>query len=195
MASEAQIEANRRNSQKSTGPRSPAGKCASRFNALKSGIDAQSLVIPGEDAAELEAVAENYREQYQPENALEGFLVDEMVAADWQLRRLRKVEAQLWRQEAAAGGDLGEAYTRNTVLTRLHRRIDATERSYYRALKQIEQFRKQKEKEKEQEADRIIEELMRAPRPGPELASFRQGPQAENDLAGAMGAPAPQPAG
>jgi hypothetical protein len=36
----------------------------SRFNALKSGIDAQSLVIPGEDAAELEAVAEDYREQY-----------------------------------------------------------------------------------------------------------------------------------
>jgi hypothetical protein len=185
------MEANRRNSQKSTGPRSPAGKCASRFNALKSGIDAQSLVIPGEDAAELEAVAENYREQYQPENALEGFLVDEMVAADWQLRRLRKVEAQLWRQEAAAGGDLGEAYTRNTVLTRLHRRIDATERSYYRALKQIEQIRKEKEKE----ADRIIEELMRAPRPGPELASFREGAQAENDLAGAVVAPAPQPAG
>ena len=191
MASEAQIEANRRNSQKSTGPRSPAGKTVSRFNALKSGIDAQSLVIPGEDAAELEAVAEDYREQYQPGNALERFLVDEMVAADWQLRRLRKVEAQLWRQEAAAGGDLGEAYSRNTVLTRLHRRIDAAQRSYYRALKQIEQIRKEKEKE----ADRMMEELLLAPRPRPELASFRQDAQAGSDLAGGVEGPAPQPAG
>jgi hypothetical protein len=113
------------------------------------------------------------------------------VAADWQLRRLRKVEAQLWRQEAAAGGDLGEAYSRNTVLTRLHRRIDAAQRSYFRALKQIEQIRKQKEKE----ADRMMEELLLAPLPRPELASFRQDTQTESDLAGAVQGPAPQPAG
>jgi hypothetical protein len=49
-----QIEANRRNAQNSTGPRTDQGKAVSRFNALKTGIDARSHVIPGEDPNVLE---------------------------------------------------------------------------------------------------------------------------------------------
>jgi len=43
MATPAQILANRANAQKSTGPRSVEGKAASRFNALKHGLDVQSV--------------------------------------------------------------------------------------------------------------------------------------------------------
>jgi hypothetical protein len=39
MSTEAQINANRLNAQKSTGPRTPEGKAASSLNALKSGPD------------------------------------------------------------------------------------------------------------------------------------------------------------
>ena len=49
MSSLRQIEANRLNSQKSTGPRSAEGKAAASMNALKSGIDAQSNIIRGEN--------------------------------------------------------------------------------------------------------------------------------------------------
>jgi hypothetical protein len=42
MATEQQVEANRRNAQKSTGARSEEGKAKSRFNALKFGIHAKS---------------------------------------------------------------------------------------------------------------------------------------------------------
>src|SRR5581483_10830012 len=49
MSTLRQIEANRRNSQLSTGPRTPEGKAVSRFNALKSGVNAKAQVIPGED--------------------------------------------------------------------------------------------------------------------------------------------------
>jgi hypothetical protein len=49
MATPAQIAANRANAQKSTGPRTAEGKAASRLNALKHGLDAESLIIPGED--------------------------------------------------------------------------------------------------------------------------------------------------
>ena len=52
MPTEAQINANRLNAQKSTGPTSPEGKARSALNALKSGIDAWSHIIPGEDPAE-----------------------------------------------------------------------------------------------------------------------------------------------
>ena len=73
MATPAQIEANRRNAQRSTGPRSVEGKAVSRFNALKSGIDAKSLVIPGEDPAELEALVANYYLQFPAATPVEAF--------------------------------------------------------------------------------------------------------------------------
>ena len=67
MATQAQINANRANALKSTGPRSAEGKSASRFNALKHGIDAASIVIPGEDPAEYEALAAGYHQSNCPQ--------------------------------------------------------------------------------------------------------------------------------
>ena len=60
MASQAQIEANRRNSQKSTGPATAAGKSASSLNALKTGTYAESLLIHGEDPETLDDLAREY---------------------------------------------------------------------------------------------------------------------------------------
>jgi hypothetical protein len=91
-----QIEANRRNAQNSTGPRTDQGKAVSRFNALKTGIDARSHVIPGEDPNVLETLALDYYERFQPTAPEQRFLIDAMVSAEWQLRRLRKTEAQIW---------------------------------------------------------------------------------------------------
>ena len=152
MATQNQIDANRRNSQKSTGPRSAEGKAASRFNALKSGIDAQAQVIPGENSDDLEALAANYHQQFQPATPLECSLVDSLIHAEWQLRRLRRVEAQLWKNEIADAersfnglkedAPLGQAFDRGREsFTRLQRRIDATERSFHRTLTQLQRLR------------------------------------------------------
>ena len=97
MATPAQINANRANAQKSTGPRSAEGKSASRFNALKHGIDAASIVIPGEDPADYDALAADYHRDLQPQSPSELFHVDSMLRADWQKRRLLRVEADLFR--------------------------------------------------------------------------------------------------
>jgi hypothetical protein len=110
MATQAQIAANRRNSQESTGPRSTEGKAVSRFNALKSGIHAESQVIPGEDPAELEALAAEYRREFRPKSRLAVFLLDAMIRADWKLRRLQKIETQLWQQELGGDANLARAY-------------------------------------------------------------------------------------
>ena len=152
MATLKQTEANRRNSQKSTGPRTEQGKAASRFNALKSGIDAKSQVIPGEEPAELETLTDEYHREWQPATPLERFLVDALIYADWQLRRLRRVEAQLWIDEIGDAkssyhglkqdAPLGQVFNRGRdAFTRLQRRIDSTERSYYRALQQLQRLR------------------------------------------------------
>ena len=144
MATILQIDANRRNAKNSTGPRTDHGKAVSRFNALKTGIDATSHVIPGEDPEVLEILTIEHYDRFQPAAPERRFLVDAMVAAEWQLRRLRKAEAQLWElamRDWNTREDLmpsGEAFHSGIdTFTRLHRRIDAAERSYYRALKQL----------------------------------------------------------
>jgi hypothetical protein len=148
MASILQIQANRRNSQKSTGPRTAAGKAVSSMNALKSGIDAKSQVIRGEDEKDLEALKANYYDSLQPTRPEEAALVDMVIAADWLLRRLRKAEAETWndafeKQEnyeqfkdkpeqtyrlATALQDRGDTFAR------LQRRLDAAERSLHCSL-------------------------------------------------------------
>lgn len=143
MSSPSQIEANRRNSQLSTGPRTPEGKGVSRFNALKSGINAKAQVIPGEDPADLEAMAEGY---HAPTTQLERFLIDSLIRADWLLQRLARLEAQLWTvgqvPDLPSDAPLGNTYSRNLErFTVLQRRIDSTERSYYRALKQLQRLK------------------------------------------------------
>ena len=47
MATDRQIEANRKNAQKCTGPRTEKGRARSSQNALKTGLDAKSVRIPG----------------------------------------------------------------------------------------------------------------------------------------------------
>jgi hypothetical protein len=127
MASPAQIEANRRNSLRSTGPTSVAGKAVSRFNALKSGIDAKSLILPGEDPAELENLSTNYHLQFLPGSPVEQFLVDSLTHADW---KLRNREAQI--STPVAGEPVDEKQ-----LDRLDRQIGATQRAWFRSLHEL----------------------------------------------------------
>jgi hypothetical protein len=151
MATIKQIQANRLNSQKSTGPRSAEGKAASSQNALKSGIDSQSQIIRGEDPAALDALAAQYLLDHQPQSASERALVDILIDSEWTLRRLRKTEAHLWEYQFASlalshkrvhpdkpfpkDQMLGEAF-QNTADTfsRLERRRQNLQRAYHRTL-------------------------------------------------------------
>ena len=95
MPSEAQLSANRRNAKLSTGPRTSAGRARSAMNACKSGIYAKSEIIPGEDPAELEALKARIYDSLQP-SPEEALLADQLIGADWQFRRLRRAEADMW---------------------------------------------------------------------------------------------------
>jgi hypothetical protein len=93
MTSDKKAEANRRNSLKSTGPRTPEGKAAVRLNALKHGLLSEEVLLPGEDEAVLRELAESLRAQVQPVGELETLLVDRITSLLWRLRRLGRVEA------------------------------------------------------------------------------------------------------
>ena len=57
MSTEKQLVANRANAQRSTGPRTEAGKAVSSCNAWKHGLTAARALMPGEDPAEYEDFA------------------------------------------------------------------------------------------------------------------------------------------
>ena len=146
MATLKQIDANRQNAQRSTGPRSPEGKAASRFNALKSGIDAQAQVIPGEDPAQLEALIAEYQERFDTSVPERRMLVDTLIACEWLSRRLNRAEASFWQFEAHrtessfSSNNHPEGrvlFLSDKVFDRLQRRVNANHRNYDRALKQL----------------------------------------------------------
>lgn len=106
MTSDKQIQANRRNALKSTGPKTPEGKAAVRLNANKHGLRSQEVLLPGEDAEALKELDENLRAELEPVGELENLLVDGIIAAHWRLRRLRRVEAGIFAWELY--GELAE---------------------------------------------------------------------------------------
>ena len=93
MTSDRKIAANRQNAQHSTGPTTPEGLAAIRYNSLKYGLFAETLILPGEDPAEFEAQLNDYRAEYQPATPSDEFLVRQLAVADWRLLRLYRLEA------------------------------------------------------------------------------------------------------
>ena len=93
MLSDRKIEANRQNAQHSTGPSTPEGRAAVRLNGLKHGLCAETIVVPGEDPAEFQAMLDAYRAEYQPATPSAEFLVRQVAMADWRLLRLHRIEA------------------------------------------------------------------------------------------------------
>jgi len=143
MATLKQIEANRRNAQKSSGPRTEAGKAVSRLNALKTGIDAVLSVVKDENPDSLAQLTESFYRDHQPQTAIEAELLENIIRDSWLLRRFFRIEAELL--EFAIEDDLfknrhenhvGKAFrdTSNHQI-RLQRRIDATRKSQLLAIK------------------------------------------------------------
>ncbi len=100
MTTQKQIETNRRNSRRSTGPKTRTGKAASKLNALKHGLLAQQVAVRGEDPVEFAGVLESLVDELQPQGPLEEQLVERVAACMWRLRRLYRVEAGILTHES-----------------------------------------------------------------------------------------------
>ena len=100
-ASQSQLEANRLNAQKSTGPRTADGKARSSQNALKHGLSAKYPASSGEDPAEFAAFSEALFEDLAPEGAIEAYLVQRFADIAWRLKRVPHFEAGLMTYVAA----------------------------------------------------------------------------------------------
>jgi hypothetical protein len=93
VVSAAKLEANRRNSLKSTGPRTEQGKENSKMNATKHGLRAETLVMRDEDPQVLEDRREAWRSCLLPDDDVEQRLVDDAVVHTWLQDRARRAQA------------------------------------------------------------------------------------------------------
>ena len=87
---------NRENAQKSTGPRTAAGKQRSSLNALRHGLTGHTIVLPSEDLAAYQRHSQSFLDEYRPQGATESQLVQSVTDISWQLNRAAAVETNLF---------------------------------------------------------------------------------------------------
>ena len=94
MATAAQIEANRRNATKSTGPKTPEGKAKSARNATKHGLTAQHIVLSTEDQEQYDAHREQMLAELAPSGHTETMLAERIVSLSWRLDRAARIQTE-----------------------------------------------------------------------------------------------------
>jgi len=87
MSTQAQIIANRRNAQRSTGPLTPRGKALASQNSLKHGLLAHQQVIAGESQADYDLYKDQILAELNPLTPMESMLADRIVSLSWRLKR------------------------------------------------------------------------------------------------------------
>lgn len=88
------VAANKKNAERSTGPKTERGKNNSRFNALTHGLFSQQLVIQGigEKQADFDALRAQVWADFQPVNIAEAMLAAKLVHNSWRWLRIRRSE-------------------------------------------------------------------------------------------------------
>src|SRR5450756_2273927 len=116
MTSLKQIEANRRNALKSTGPTTPEGKERSRRNSLRHGLTAETVIAALEDAEDYQAFEASVIADYDAETAVERELVLRLASVLWRLRRATGIETAIFESVTAEPGTLEHGSSRPTLV-------------------------------------------------------------------------------
>jgi hypothetical protein len=115
MTSFKQIEANRRNAQRSTGPITEEGKLQSRCNAVRHGLTAETVIGTLEDAEDYKAFEATIVADYDAQSAVERELVLRLASLLWRLRRATTIETGLFEMEAEHLSEAGRSHQVNSA--------------------------------------------------------------------------------
>jgi len=138
-----QAAASRENGAKSHGPATPEGKERSSHNATKHGLSSRRILIDGESEEDLQYLRVYWMRQLQPQTPAEREVADEVVAAEWRVRRCQEAEASLLSAEIRKTNSesIGEAFKslaeNSRALDLLQRYMSAAQRDFDRALKRF----------------------------------------------------------
>jgi len=144
MISAKQLDANRRNAQKSTGPRTPEGKATVSLNALQHGLRARRTVLPGENDEAFAQLCADLEAEWQPSTPTERALVEQMATTQWILARLAGREAEAFARFMAVDllGDFAQKLL--PLLERFSAQKARLERSFSRTLHDLEHLQQRR---------------------------------------------------
>ena len=145
-------EANRRNAQRSTGPRTPEGKARSSQNAITHGIFIKQFLngASPEATAEIEALATGIWEHYKPVGALEEMLAQKIVIEAAREHRVLSFEQKF---EESTGGPIHLV----ACLEHVARYATSTSRALYRAIQELDRVQAARKARESSAATRVAE--------------------------------------
>ena len=141
LISQKQQEANRRNAQQSTGPQTPEGKDATRFNALKYGLCARSLFIPREDPGAYDELWNDLLAEWQPQTRSERIYLEQMATSHWLLARAFRSENEIYHNDPML---LTTQFGLLTQISTLRTRLERAFASGQSQLEHLQRIRKSK---------------------------------------------------
>ena len=157
-----------RNALKSTGPRTSEGKAASSRNAIKHGLTARQVVIPGENQADFDALLQGMADDRKPVGELEIQILGEVAACVWRLARARAKEAEMLEKTA-----LFDA-AHEPGFERLLRYMSSIERQYNRAIVRLDRLQAER---RAQESQAVTEEKPKVMAVGATLSTTSTSPE------------------
>src|SRR5215469_2628391 len=89
--------ANRKNAQKSTGPKTEQGKATVSQNATKHGLTASEMHCEDDLDLNLDEYKESLLKAYKPKGPAEEEVVSRIIAQSWRLRRVNKTDTGIYR--------------------------------------------------------------------------------------------------
>ncbi|HEY6988541.1 MAG TPA: hypothetical protein VH369_09155 [Bryobacteraceae bacterium] len=175
MSTAAQIAANKKNAQLSTGPVSASGRAKSSLNAVKSGLTGRTILLPGEDAAEYQRHLAAFTGEFQPAGLRECELVQSIADTWWRLRRIPALEMALF---AKGRIEFANLFEEEDLAARPHL-IDAhTFLAYEKQIRnlQIQEARLARRREKEMAELRTLQQQRKEKEQGQEQKTPKPAP-------------------
>ena len=147
--SQARIDANRRNAQRSTGPRTPAGKRRSARNAVTHGILTHPFTLWQDEPARtaFDKLYAALLDELEPVGLMEGLLVERIAIAYWRLRRLARAESlalAALQVNSRRPSDVAHALPASADLELFMRYHATIERQLQRALGELERLQERR---------------------------------------------------
>jgi|HubBroStandDraft_1064217.scaffolds.fasta_scaffold01949_9 hypothetical protein len=140
IISDKQQDANRRNAQQSTGPKTPEGREAVRLNALKYGLRARSTVLPSENLEDFERLCAHLEAEWQPQTRTEWLYLETMATSQWLLARVAVSESHIYQ---SMGLNVNEKSL--TLLQYVSKQRAHLERSFRTAIADLKQSQKERQ--------------------------------------------------
>jgi len=168
MTSQAQINANRLNAQKSTGPRTQEGKRTVSQNAVKHGLFAREAVIKCEDPAEYELHREAVLDELRPVGAVESMLAERIVSLSWRLQRVERMQNQatdclIEEDYLPLGRMITKRWSGNLkIIEKLFMHERRIENSLNRTITKIKQLQTIRRIEREDAAEQLFDQAVAA---------------------------------